>query len=80
MDIESPVASGTSPAPLSSTGSIADVPILPETHHGHDTQPAKCRKVEEVDTAHILPDHLQRNRTKSAKAAAATLETMKDAA
>ena len=70
-----PVQVGTaclSSPDLSSTSGVLIAPTLPEpndilAHH----RPTKRKKVDEVNEAHILPEGLQRSRTKSAKAAAA---------
>jgi hypothetical protein len=53
---------------------VPSAPTLPESDgiqvHAH-RRPTKRKKVEEVNAAHILPEGLQRIRTKSAKATAA---------
>ena len=49
---------------------VLSAPILPEPDSIH-RRPTKRKKVNEVNSAHILPEGLQRSRTKSAKAAAA---------
>jgi hypothetical protein len=70
----------TSPVP-SSTGprtSVLNAPTLPEPDgiHAHTgNRPTKRKKVDEVNAAHILPEGLQRSRTKSVKAAAAQEST-----
>jgi hypothetical protein len=65
----------SSPA-LSSTSGVLSAPTLPEPDdiHAHH-RPTKRKKVNEVNAAHILPEGLQRSRTKSAKAAAALEST-----
>jgi hypothetical protein len=65
-------SAGLSSPVLSSTSGVLSAPTLPEpdgiyAHH----RPTKRKKVDEVNAAHILPEGLQRSRTKSAKAVAA---------
>lgn len=62
------------PSPYTSGVPVPSAPPLPVSEpddvHAHH-QPTKRKKVAEVNAAHILPEGLQRIRTKSAKAAAA---------
>jgi hypothetical protein len=66
----------SSSSPVLSSTSVLSVPTLPEPDgiHAHN-RPTKRKKVDEVNAAHILPEGLQRTRTKSAKAAAAQEST-----
>ena len=69
-------SAGLSSPVLSSTSGVLSAPTLPEPDgiHAHRRR-TKRRKVDEVDAAHILPEGLQRSRTKSAKATAALEST-----
>jgi len=71
-----PSTDHSSPASTSNT-SMFNAPTLPKSDMVHDYRPMKRKKVDEVDAAHILPEGLQRRRTKSAKAAAA-LESLEE--
>ena len=67
-----------SPSGSTSTTSMLNVPTLPKSNVVHSHQrPTKRKKIDEVDATHILPEGLQRSRTKSAKAAAA-LESVEE--
>ena len=69
------ISAGLSSPVLSSTSCALSAPTLPEPDGIHARRwPTKRRKVDEVNTAHILPEGLQRSRTKSAKATAALEE------
>jgi hypothetical protein len=67
----------SSPVPSSPGGlSAPTLPLIPVPDHPDDIlarhhRPTKRKKVDEVNTAHILPEGIQRSRTRSAKAVAA---------
>jgi len=75
-DANAVVSTGSSPGQSSPIATSTNSPIIVPTPPGPNTapahhQPAKRKKANEVNKAHILPEGLQRSRIMSAKAAAA---------
>ena len=76
-DMVLPIDPSTNHSSLASTSNMFNAPTLPKSDMVHVYWPMKCKKVDEVDAAHILPEGLQHRQTKSVKAAA-TLESAEE--